>query len=166
MDPRAKPFPVGTAERMDDLLKDRKLPTMRRERIQAVRLLAMGWTAPEVAEVVGCGHSTVERHKRRYLADGEDYLLRTEIGGRRNALLSLDEERALLSGLAEHAAAGQLVSANAVKDALEQRVDRSVSIAAVYALMHRNGWTVKAPRPTHPDGDPARREAFKQTSQP
>jgi DNA-binding NarL/FixJ family response regulator len=60
----------GTIERMQELLGG-DLPLRLRERVQCVRLLAMGRTGQDVAAITGRSVSTVERHKRRFLAEGE-----------------------------------------------------------------------------------------------
>lgn len=165
MDPRAKPFPAGTVERMDALLA-RDLPLRSREWVQCVRLLAMGRTAPDVAAITGRGLSSVERHKRRFLAQGEDYLLVNRLGGRRNEVLTVQQEAEVMAGLQAQAGDGQIVTAAAVRAALEAKAGRAVSKATVYRVMHRSGWRKVVPRPTHPDGDPKRRAAFKETSPP
>lgn len=164
MDPRARPFPVGTVGRMEVML-ERELPRHLRERTQCVRLLAMGRSTRDVAEVLGRGVSTVERHKRRFLAEGEPYLTEYKLGGRRNEVLTVQQEAEVMAGLRAAAGEGQVVTADQVRRAIEARAGRRVGTKTVYRVMHRNGWRKVAPRPTHPDGDPERRAAFQQTSQ-
>jgi len=160
---RAKPFPDGTIERMEELLAG-DLPRRQRERVVCVRLLAMGRRGRDVALITGRSLNTVERHKRLFLAQGEDYLLINLLGGRRNEVLSIDEEAELMAGLVAEAEEGQIVTAAKVKTALEAKAGRPVGGKTVYRVMHRNGWRKVVPRPTHPDASPERRAAFKETS--
>ena len=164
MDPRARPFAAGTIERMEELLGCGELPVRSREWVQCVRLLAMGRTAPDVAEILGRSLTTVERHKRRFLAEGEDYLLVNRLGGRRNEVLSVREEAELMAALHAGAVDGEIVTAAKVRQALEAKAGRRVATKTVYRVMERSKWRKVMPRPTHPDGDPERRAAFKETS--
>lgn len=152
-------------ERMDQLLAGDLAPWSR-ERVQCVRLLAMGRTAPDVAAITGRGLSTVERHKRRFLAQGEDYLLVNRRGGRRNEVLSVHDEAAVMAGLQAEALDGEIVTAAKVRQALEDKAGRRVGTTTVYRVIQRNRWRKVMPRPTHPEGDPERRAAFKETSPP
>jgi len=163
MDPRARPFPDGTIERMEVLLGG-DLPRRSRERVQCVRLLAMGRRGRDVAAITGRSLSTVERHKRLFLAEGEEYLVVNRLGGRRNEVLSVAQEAELMAGLVAEAKEGQIVTAARVRAALEAKAGRGVGAKTVYRVMHRNGWRKVVPRPTHPDASPERRAAFKETS--
>lgn len=166
LDPRAKPFPGGTIEVCEELSGDRSLPRHLRDRVQAVRLLALGRRTGDVAEVLGRGVSTIERHKRRFLAEGESYLTDNRYGlGRPRAFLTVEEETSMLEELRAAAGDGELVTVRMVREAILKRTGRDdISISTPYDMLHRHGWRKVAPRPTHPDGDPGRREAFKQTS--
>lgn len=165
MDPRAKPFPDGTTERMLELERGEMSRAMR-ERILSIRLLSQGRTVPDVAGIVGRSEQGIRTHKRRYLTDGDQYVCArvSPQGGRRNEVMTLAEESALMSGLIESAKDGQVVTAHQVKAAIEKQVGRPVGTKTVYRLMHRQGWRKVVPRPTHPDGDPAARRAFEETS--
>lgn len=165
MDPRAKPFPDGTTERMLELERGEMSRAMR-ERILTIRLLSQGHRVPDVARIVGRSEGGIRTHKRRFLTDGESYVTSrvSPQGGRRNQVMSLAEEAALMAGLIDAAEEGQVVTAHQVKAAIEQHAGRPVGTKTVYRLMHRQGWRKVVPRPTHPDGDPAARRAFEETS--
>lgn len=166
MDPRAKPFPAGTTERMLELEKGSMSRAMR-ERVLTIRLLSQGRTAPDVAKIVGRSVEGIRTHKRRYLADGDAYVAMavSPQGGRRNQVMSPEDEAALMAGLIAAATDGQIITARQVKTAIEQQIGRPVGVKTVYRIMHRQGWRKVVPRPTHPDGDPAARQGFQETSQ-
>ena len=157
------PFPEGTVKRMDELLAG-DLSPRERARVQCIRLLALGRSADDVAEVVDCSRSTVFNRKREFLDRGELALLTTGWGGRRRATLTAEQEADVVEALHDQAQRGALVTARSVKDAVEQAAGHSVNRMVVYRLMWRHSWRKIVPRPTHPDADPERRAAFKETS--
>ncbi len=150
----------------EGLSRGESLPRHLRDRVLAVRLLALGRRTADVAEVLGRGVTTIERHKRRFLAEGRSYLTENRSGqARGRAFLSLEEETEMLQELRAAADDGELVTARQVREALLQRTGQDrVAITTPYDLLHRHGWRKVSPRPTHPDGNPESREAFKQTS--
>lgn len=158
-----RPFPEGTVERMDDLLAG-DLSRRARDRVQCIRLLALGRSADDVAEIVSWKPRTVYNRKREFLERGEQALLAAEWGGRRQATLTTGQEAELVEALTVKAARGALVTVKSVKDAVEQVAGRSVNRMVVYRLMWRHSWRKIVPRPSHPNADPERREAFKETS--
>jgi transposase len=85
-------------------------------------------------------------------------------GGRRRALISVEEESALMKGLEDKAMKGQILSFWDVKKVVEAKVGRSVSDDFIWDLFKRNGWTKHTPRPHHPNKDEASQEAFKKNS--
>lgn len=162
--PWKKPFPDGTVERMEELLASGELSGPARERVTCIRLLALGRTGPDVAELIGRSQNTVYRHKKRFLEEGEAALMAEGWGGRRNAVLTEAEEAELVAGFAQAARDGELITANAVIAAVIERTGRRVDPTTVYRMLERHGWRKVMPRPRHPDAKPERQEAFKQTS--
>lgn len=158
------PFPEGTVERMDELLADKGLSARERERVRAIRLLALGWEAQDVAEAVGLTRSSVYRRKAEYLSEGESTLFTDGWGGRRNEVLSEAQEADLVAHFEAAAREGQMVTAAAMAAELAKRAGRPASLATLYRILARHGWRKVVPRPRHPEADPARQEAFKETS--
>ncbi len=148
---------------MDELLATEPRPR-ERERVMCIRLLAKGRSAPDVAEVIGRSLDTVYRHKREFLARGEDALSAESWGGRRSAVLTEEEEAEFVAGFERAARDGELVSAEAMIEALSERIGRRVDSSTIYRMLARHGWRKVVPRPRHPDADPARQEAFQETS--
>lgn len=148
---------------MEELLAG-ELSGAARERVLCIRLLALERKGPDVAQVIGRHANTVYRHKREFLRQGEGYLLAPGWGGRRNAVLSEAEEAELVAGFEQAARDGELITANAVIAAVAERTGRRVDSSTVYRMLERHGWRKVMPRPRHPDADPERQEAFKETS--
>jgi transposase len=85
-------------------------------------------------------------------------------GGRRKALLSVEQEAEFLAPWAEQAKeAGPLVLSS-IRAALAQRLGRPVAASVVWRLLARYGWRKVAPDTRHPKNDPAAQEAWKKNS--
>lgn len=67
----------------------------------------------------------------------------------------------MLAEAREEAGRGRVLTAKQLLPPLRRAVGRDLTLGYVYGLLHRHGWRKPAPRPTHPQGDPAAREAFK-----
>lgn len=160
------PFPKGTVERMDELLADKGLSARERGRVRTIRLLALGWEAKDVAEAVGLSRNSVYRRKAEFLEKGEDALRAVGWGGRRNEVLGVAEEARFVARFEEAARKGEMVTAGAMLVELRRHAGGSASQATLYRILARHGWRKVVPRPRHPDADPARQEAFKETSRP
>lgn len=161
-----KPLPPGTVERMDALLGGGELDGHEQRRVLAIRLLALGAAVKEAAQAVGRSEQTVGRYKRDFLREGERSLRTDGWGGRRNEVLSVEAEQRFVQGFRDAAERGELVTAGAIRQAFVKLTGRHVHPSTIYDLLERCGWRKVVPRPTHPDADPERREAFKQTSRP
>ena len=160
----AVPFPPGTVERMDALLGSGWLSARERDRVTCIRLLALGREGLDVAQVLGCSVGTVYRRKAEFQARGEAALRTADWGGRRNAVLSHAQEAEFVAEFENAARAGRLVTARQMIAELGQRTGRPVDPTTLYRMLARHGWRKVVPRPRHPDADPDRQEAFKETS--
>jgi transposase len=149
---------------MDELLADNRLSARERSRITCIRLLALGWEAQDVAEAVGITRSSVYRRKAEFLKDGESTLHTDRWGGRRGGVLTEAQEAEFVAHFEAAARQGQMVSAAAMAGELARRAGRPASPATLYRILARHGWRKVVPRPRHPEADPARQEAFKETS--
>lgn len=146
-------------------LKRRMLESEGREqfqRWQVIYILSVkGFRADETAQLVGVAKGTVYQWVHLYNRRGPEALELQGRGGRRKALLSLEEERVVLEELAGKAKEGLVVVAQTVRDHVEDKLGRSVSKDYAYDLLHRHGWRKVAPRPRHPKRDRVQQEAFK-----
>ena len=82
-------------------------------------------------------------------------------GGRRQFLLTQEEEAAFLEPWLESAAAGHLVVVSPLRAALAQRLGQPVKPSVVYRLLSRHGWRKVAPDTRHPKSQPEVQEAWK-----
>lgn len=149
---------------MDELLADNGLSARERSRMTCIRLLALGWEAQDVAEAVGLTRSSVYRRKSEFLKDGESTLQTDGWGGRRGGILTEAQEAEFVAHFEDAARKGQMVSAAVMLTELARRAGKPASPATLYRILARHGWRKVVPRPRHPEADPARQEAFKETS--
>ena len=135
------------------------------QRRLAIWLTQLGpFPAAQVAEMLGVSKQAVWKWVSEYNHLGPAGLDREGRGGRRWALLSEEQERALLEAFASRAQRGDIVTAKQLLPEVCKAVGREVSLAYVYKLLHRQQWRKLAPRPRHVKQDPAAQAAFKQTS--
>lgn len=149
---------------MDELLAEKGLSTREHVRVRCIRLLALGWKAQDVAEAVGLSCSSVYRRKAEFLSEGESSLLTDGWGGRRHGVLTRAEEADFVAHFEEAARQGQMVTASAMLSELARRCGKPANTTTLYRILARHGWRKVVPRPRHPDADPDRQEAFKETS--
>ena len=159
-----KPFPRETTERMVRLLESTETLDEYR-RVQSIYLRSKyGFSAEQIAELVGLQLQTIRNLHSAYLREGEVVLHDKGRGGRRQALLSQEAEDELIAAIEVEGKLGAIVEVHRVQQAYEAKVGRTVAKSTVYRLLHRHGWRKLAPRPQHPNGNEARLEAFKKTS--
>ena len=133
---------------------------------QAVLLPAQtGITLAQTGALLGVGRATVVRLQGRFRRMRSGSPLKTSgWGGRRNALMTLAEERAFLAPWLEQATAGGLVVVSPVRAALAQKLGQPVKPSVVYRLLARHGWRKVAPDTRHPKSDPAVQAAWGRNS--
>jgi len=135
---------------------------------QSVLLPAvMGATLLMTAAVLGVGRATVARlqaHFRHAVQPGTGSAPRRQWGGRRNALLTVEEEGEFLAPWVEQARAGGMLVVSPLRAALAQRLGRPVKASVVYRLLARHGWRKVAPDTRHPKSDPRVQEDWKKNS--
>jgi transposase len=127
----------------------------------AVWLTYLRYPAAQVARMLGVSVPSVWRWVGTYNRQGPEALAIGAWGGRRWRLLSLLQERALLAGWEEEAAAGKVLTAKQMHRRVCEAVGQEVTLGYIYGLLRRHGWRKLAPRPTHVKADAAARDAFK-----
>ncbi len=160
-----KPFPPGSAQRLQQLLKTAATVAEQR-RIQAVLIRALDASPPErIAQVTGLSVNTVRVLHLRYLREGEAFLIdRPGRGGRRRTLLDGAQEAALLQRHVQAAEQGRIIEAGTLKRDYERLVGHPVAASTVYRLLAKAGWRKVVPRPSHPKKDPDAEQAFKKST--
>jgi transposase len=133
---------------------------------QAVLLPALfGATLEQTANVLGVGRATVPRLQAAFRKNPSARPnLARNWGGRRQSLLTPEEEEAFLKPWLESAAAGTLVVVSPIRAALAQRLGKPVKPSVVYRLLARHGWRKVAPDTRHPKSKPEVQEAWKKNS--
>ena len=127
----------------------------------AVWLTYLGYPAAQVGAMLGVSMPSVWRWVGNYNHQGPEALEIGAWGGRRWGFLSLEEERQLLAGWEQEAAAGKVLTAKQMYRRVCQAVGEEVSMAYIYGLLKRHHWRKLGPRGRHVKADPATQEAFK-----
>lgn len=133
---------------------------------QAVFLpLECGLSIEQTAEALGVSRGWTCQLRGRFakIARGE-LIPKAGRGGRRRENLTREEEAAFLAPFLEPAKAGGVLVVPPVKQALEERLGRSVALSSVYRLLHRNDWRKLAPDKRHPKANAAAQEEWKKNS--
>jgi transposase len=133
---------------------------------QAILLPALlGATLAQTATILGISPRTVSRLQAAF---GQGPPLSPQPagnwGGRRQALLTPEQEGAFLKPWLESAAAGQVVVVSPIRAALAQRLGRPVKPSVVYRLLARHGWRKVAPDTRHPKSKPEVQAEWKKNS--
>ena len=135
---------------------------------QSVLLLAiMGATLTETAALLGLGRATVARLQVGFRQSSKPVSAsakRRNWGGRRNALLTVEEEKEFLAPWLEQARAGGMLVVSPLRAALVQELGKPVKPSVVYRLLARHGWRKVAPDTRHPKSDPQVQEDWEKTS--
>jgi len=122
----------------------------------------LGASLEQTAAVLGVGRATVHRWQTRFRRRRQRPAHpRKSWGGRRRALMTLEEEAAFLAPWAEQAKAGGVLVLSPIRAALAQRLGRPVAASVVYRFLARQGWRKVAPAPRHPKSDPQVQEDWK-----
>lgn len=116
----------------------------------------------QTARVLGVGRATVPRLQAALRQRRESpQAPRKRWGGRRRALMSVEEEQAFLRPWCEQAKAGGVLVVSPIRAALAQRLGRPVAPSVVYRLLARHGWRKVAPDTHHPKSDAQVQEDWK-----
>jgi transposase len=153
---------VAAAERV--VRESRDVRELRRA--QAVLLPAHhGLSLEETGRVVGRSWASVARMRSEFRSQVEEpNRPRPQWGGRRRQNMSPEEEAAFLAPFFAEASRGGILVVAPIKATYQKAIGRRVPDSTVYRLLARHGWRKLAPRPRHPKGDPAQREAWKKNS--
>jgi transposase len=134
-----------SADKLDELRAAHRSTHDKREadRIKAVVLLATGWTAEAVAEVLQIDPNTVRNHFKCYRQGGLEALhcLGTGVGGSKCAL---DADQ--LAILDAHLQENVYLSAKAIAHWVEETFKVSYTESGMSAVLHRLGYVYKKPK--------------------
>ncbi len=132
---------------------------------QAVLLPAvMNTTLTETAALLGVGRATVARLQTSFRKSGKGFKAGSKPrnwGGRRNALLTVEEEEEFLAPWLEQAKGGSVLVVSPLRAALAQKLGKAVKASVVYRMLARHGWRKVAPDTRHPKSDPQAQAEWK-----
>jgi len=130
---------------------------------QAILLPALANTTLEqTATLLGVGRASVHRLQQRLREDLKaGRSPQKPWGGRRRALMSLEEEKAFLEPWVEQARGAGVLVVSPLRAALAEKLGRKVTSSVVYRLLTRHGWRKVAPDTRHPKSDPVAQAAWK-----
>jgi transposase len=134
---------------------------------QSVLLPAvMKTTLTETAALLGVGRATVARLQADFRQSEKPNVApaKRNWGGRRNALLTVEEEEEFLTPWLEQARTGGVLVVSPLRAALAQRLGKRVKASVVYRLLARHGWRKVAPDTRHPKSDPQVQDVWKKNS--
>jgi transposase len=115
----------------------------------------------EIAKTLDLNVNTVRFTQKDFIDNGLSALTEKKRGGRKRCLMSVEEEAAFLAQFEDRGERGDMLVANEIKAALEERLGGPVHKTTVYRMLHRHGWRKIAPRPVHPKRNEKAAEAFK-----
>jgi transposase len=121
-------------------------------------------SAYEIAQHTGLAEQTVHNFISEYNRKGPEVFEKPGRGGRRNAYLTLEEEKELLAGFEPDGLTGRIATDAQIKAEFERRAGREVSRSTIYRMLARHGWRKVVPRPAHVEKDADKQEAFKKNS--
>jgi len=125
------------------------------DRIKAVVLLATGWSAEQVAEVLQVDANTVRNHFRRYQQGGVKALGQVAYRG---SACDLDE--AQLAMLDAHLQTHLYHTAKAIAHWVKDTFGVDYTQSGMTALLHRLGYVYKKPKVVPGKADPEAQRAF------
>jgi transposase len=132
---------------------------------QAVLLPAQtGASLAQTAALLGVGRASVGRLQARFRRTTVAAPQRRNWGGRRNALLTKEEECAFLAPWLEAAKSGGMLVVSPLRAALAAKLGRAIKPSVIYRLLARHGWRKVAPDTKHPKSDPGAQEDWKKNS--
>ena len=97
-------------------------------------------SAPKVAEIVGASSQAVWLWIRQYNSVGPIGLDRKGRGGRRWAFMTPEAETEILKPFIKKAAAGHPPKIAHIKQVIEQKLQKKVSLPYIYRLLNRHHW--------------------------
>lgn len=115
--------------------------------------------AKRSAHALGISVRTLFRYQTEIR--NQDTLTKTSWGGRRNALLSTEEEDKFLAPWVSKAEHGGVLNVPPIHRALMERVGKEFPISTTYRLLARHGWRKVEPDTRHPKSDPQVQAEFK-----
>ena len=108
-----------------------------------------GYDNQSIAERVGISKTRVVHLVGEYFRNGLEEYTRKKFGGNHRNM-SVEEEEEILQQFRERAEAGQVVIAQEIKQAFDEKLGRDTGRGYIYMLLARHNWRKVMPRSRHP----------------
>jgi len=119
------------------------------KRLQAVLLRYEGKKDVEIAEKLGFTRQHVSLLCSEFKKVGIEEYARHKYGGNNQALAD-EEEKKILDTFADKAEKGELVTAQDIKAAFDEKRGKDTGRGYIYMLLNRHNWRTVMPRGQHP----------------
>ena len=133
-----------------------------RKALSVILVAEYGLDADRTADVLGTSRRTVFRDRSNIRGQG-DTSKRTW-GGRRNSVMTIEEEQEFLSRWQEQATQGGVLTIPPIHAALVERIGHPIPLSTTYRLLARHWWRKVQPDTKHPKSDPEAQDEFKKNS--
>ena len=152
------------AERLMELkdFRKEKWPGFEFQRFLCIWLrVECGLSTDAIAKTLGWHVNTIRFTQKDFIKRGVCALTEGNKGGRNRSLMTKEEEKEFLSQFEESGKKGNILTVSNIKSALEEHLGKKIHLSTVYRILERNNWRKITPRPSHPQKDAAKSEAFK-----
>ena len=133
-----------------------------RKALSVILVAEHGFDADRAADALGISRRTVFRDRDK-IRNQNDSCKKTW-GGRRNASMTIEEEREFLAQWSTQAIQGGVLTVPPIHAALVEKLGHDLPLATTYRLLARHGWRKVQPDTKHPKSDPASQDEFKKNS--
>ncbi len=119
------------------------------KRLQVIKLHLEGKKQQEIGEKLGYTREWVNRLIKGYREKGLEEYARHKYGGNHRSM-SEEEEIEILQQFEEESRKGELVIANTIKKAFDEKLGRDTGNGYIYMLLKRHKMRKVVPRSSHP----------------
>ena len=130
-----------------------------RKALSVILVAEHGFDADQAADALGTSRRTVFRD-RSNIRNQNDTSKKTW-GGRRNSVMTIEEEREFLDRWQDQATRGGVLTVPPLHSALVERIGHAIPLSTTYRLLARHGWRKVQPDSKHPKSDPEAQDEFK-----
>ena len=121
-------------------------------------------TSEEIANHLAVSKALVNKTVSEYNRFGVAAIETVGRGGRKNAYMSVEQEKEFVGSYISRSQKGQIVTVQEIQEDFEKAVGKKVNKTTIYRLLKRHGWRKVMPRSFHPKRDKEKQTAFKKTS--
>lgn len=150
-------------EKAKELLVNAKSAKEVRQAQAVILPLEFNMSLEQTSAITGISKNWVNQLRNEFIHASGIVQSNKSHGGRRRENMSPADEAMFLAPFIEKARVGGILVVSEIKDALQAKLGRTVALASVYNLLHRNDWRKLVPDKRHPKSDHEAQEAFKKT---